>query len=116
MDLTLYKKVYGDFLDTLITVYCVVRSNKTYVWILWTPCILCTVLYAVTKVCGDLWTLVYCPQQVLTHRIAQSNTQTVRGPKIGLIQTAIFFLIPQIMSTSLSSQSDFTCSVTKTGK
>ena len=105
MDLTLYKKVYGDFLDTLITVYCDVRTNKTYVGILWTPCILCTVLYAVTKLCGNLWTLVYCPQQVLTHRIAQSNTQTVSGPKIGLIQTAIFFFLKTSKYVNFSEQS-----------
>jgi len=31
IDLTLYKKVYGDFVDTLYTVYCDVRSKKS-IW------------------------------------------------------------------------------------
>jgi len=55
------QNVCGDFMDTLYTAYYDVRSNKTYMGILWTSCILYTVMCSVTK---HIWRfyghLVYC--------------------------------------------------------
>ena len=80
--------------------------------ILWTPRVLYSVMCVLTKVYGDFVVTLYTVHNRYRVNVrAESNTQTVSGPKIGQILRILLSML-----TSLGSQSGFIHSVTKTGK